>query len=158
MDGVPVAFEAEWLGLATLGLRVDGAARVTVAEPALCDGRLSAVIDGQPVSATVAARGEAVELMLDGDRAVLDPAAAAGGAAQEGGTADLVLAPLPGRVAAVAAAAGETVEKGGALVVLEAMKMEHALVAPHRGRISRVCCTVGQLVEEGAVLVELADA
>ena len=58
----------------------------------------------------------------------------------------------------MAAAAGETVEKGAALVVLEAMKMEHALVAPHRGRIARVCCTVGQLVEEGAILVELADA
>ena len=158
VDGVPVTFEAEWLGLAKLGLRVDGAAPVTIAGPALRDGRMSAVIDGQLVAATVAARGAAVELMLDGDRAVIDPAAAAGGAAQEGGAADLVLAPLPGRVAAVATAAGETVEKGAALVVLEAMKMEHALVAPHRGRVARVCCTVGQLVEEGAVLVELADA
>lgn len=60
---------------------------------------------------------------------------------------------MPGRVVAVAAAPGDRVAKGQALVVLEAMKMEHTVAAPADGGVSEVRVRAGDQVEEGAVLV-----
>ena len=51
--------------------------------------------------------------------------------------------------------AGETVEAGTVLVVLEAMKMEHSLSAPWAGTVSEVAVKPGDRVEEGVELVVL---
>jgi len=67
-----------------------------------------------------------------------------------------IVAPMPGRVASLAAREGERVVAGEALVVLEAMKMEHTLRAPAAGVVELVGCREGAQVEEGAVLVSLA--
>jgi 3-methylcrotonyl-CoA carboxylase alpha subunit len=48
---------------------------------------------------------------------------------------------------------GQAVERGAALIVLEAMKMEHAISAPADGKIAQVHYAVGDLVEEGAELI-----
>jgi biotin carboxyl carrier protein len=64
-----------------------------------------------------------------------------------------LLAPMPGSVVRVLGAPGAPVEAGDTLVVLEAMKMEHAIRAPHGGIVSEVRVEVGQQVETGAVLV-----
>ncbi len=64
-----------------------------------------------------------------------------------------LLAPMPGSVVRVLGVPGEPVEAGETLVVLEAMKMEHAIRAPHRGVVGEVRVSVGQQVETGAVLV-----
>jgi acetyl/propionyl-CoA carboxylase alpha subunit len=69
---------------------------------------------------------------------------------------DTIAAPLPGKVVALAAKAGQAVKKGEALVTLEAMKMEHALKAPRDGVVAEVGASAGDLVKEGAVLVRLA--
>ncbi|HEY1737902.1 MAG TPA: biotin/lipoyl-containing protein, partial [Acidimicrobiia bacterium] len=61
--------------------------------------------------------------------------------------------PLPGTVVRVDVAVGDTVEAGAALVVLEAMKMEHTIRAPHHGVVSELDVAVGTQVETGAVLV-----
>jgi 3-methylcrotonyl-CoA carboxylase alpha subunit len=45
------------------------------------------------------------------------------------------LAPMPGKVIALIAAAGATVEKGAPLLILEAMKMEHTITAPAAGTV-----------------------
>lgn len=79
----------------------------------------------------------------------------AGGRRRSGG-ANAVHAPMPGTIAAVLVGEGDAVEAGQALVVLEAMKMEHLLPAPAGGRVSTVHCAVGATVEEGELLVELA--
>ena len=50
--------------------------------------------------------------------------------------------------------AGDTVSKGQALLVLEAMKMEHTLAAPADGTVKSVRYAVGEQVVEGAELVE----
>ncbi|WP_152907243.1 acetyl-CoA carboxylase biotin carboxyl carrier protein subunit, partial [Pseudomonas aeruginosa] len=44
-----------------------------------------------------------------------------------------------------------------ALVVLEAMKMEHSIRAPHAGVVKALYCSEGELVEEGTPLVELDE-
>jgi 3-methylcrotonyl-CoA carboxylase alpha subunit len=59
---------------------------------------------------------------------------------------------MPGRVVKVMAKAGETVKKGQALMILEAMKMEHTIVSPREGVIERVAFAENQLVPADAVL------
>ncbi|MBI1358880.1 MAG: ATP-grasp domain-containing protein [Alphaproteobacteria bacterium] len=68
---------------------------------------------------------------------------------------DDVRAPMPGKVLEVKAVAGAAVKKGAALVVLEAMKMEHTLAAPRDGTIAEVSAVAGAQTAEGAVLVRL---
>ncbi|OLU26344.1 3-methylcrotonyl-CoA carboxylase [Pseudomonas sp. PA15(2017)] len=81
-----------------------------------------------------------------------DPlAAAAASTAQQGG----LTAPMNGSIVRVLVAPGQSVEAGAALVVLEAMKMEHSIRAPQAGTIKAVCCAEGELIAEGSVLVEL---
>jgi acetyl-CoA carboxylase biotin carboxylase subunit len=65
------------------------------------------------------------------------------------------LAPMPGKILQVRVVPGQAVEKGAALVVLEAMKMEHEVTAPHDAFVREVRVEVGQQVEAGAVLVIL---
>ena len=65
-------------------------------------------------------------------------------------------APMPGRILGVRTAVGATVAKGDTLVVVEAMKMEHAVRAPRDGTVARVLVTEGQMVGLGDLLVEMA--
>ena len=69
-----------------------------------------------------------------------------------------LIAPMNGRVVAVNARAGDTAEAGKALVVLEAMKMEHALSAPSAARIKAVHVVPGAQVAPGHLLIELEPA
>jgi propionyl-CoA carboxylase alpha chain len=63
-----------------------------------------------------------------------------------------LLAPMPGSVVSVAVAAGDTVAAGQAVLVLEAMKMQHTVAAPHDGLVSDLAVSVGDQVAAGAVL------
>jgi 3-methylcrotonyl-CoA carboxylase alpha subunit len=66
-------------------------------------------------------------------------------------------APMPGRVRRLVAAEGSRVARGDVLLVLEAMKMEHAIRAPHDGILERFHVAEGDLVEAGVDLAELAE-
>ncbi|MBD2840873.1 acetyl/propionyl/methylcrotonyl-CoA carboxylase subunit alpha [Erythrobacter rubeus] len=63
-----------------------------------------------------------------------------------------ILAPMPGKVIAVDVAEGDTVTAGQRLMVLEAMKMEHALTAPFDGTVSELSASEGGQVQVEAVL------
>jgi propionyl-CoA carboxylase alpha chain/3-methylcrotonyl-CoA carboxylase alpha subunit len=81
------------------------------------------------------------------------PAAHAGG---EGGESDgAILSPMPGKIVSVSVKAGDSVTKGQTLLVLEAMKMEHALAAPFDGIVAELSAEAGGQVSEGVVLVKL---
>ena len=118
---------------------------------------------------------DAYEVHLDDERAVLhvyaaaeqravfgwagtcvltevDPLAQAGQAALHGGG---LAAPMPGKVIAILAKAGDTVAAGQALAVMEAMKMEHTLCAPREGCVAEVLYAPGDQVPEGAELLRL---
>jgi len=66
-------------------------------------------------------------------------------------------APMNGSIVRVSAEVGQQVEAGTALVVLEAMKMEHSIRAPHAGTVKALFCQEGDMVSEGTVLVELEE-
>ena len=67
-------------------------------------------------------------------------------------------APMNGSIVRVLVEAGQRVEAGAQLVVLEAMKMEHSIRAPHAGVIKALYCREGEMVGEGSALVELEEA
>lgn len=64
-------------------------------------------------------------------------------------------APMSGTIIKVLVEEGQTVAAGEALIVLEAMKMEHTITAPNAGTIGRIHFRAGQLAPGGAVLVEM---
>jgi geranyl-CoA carboxylase alpha subunit len=67
-------------------------------------------------------------------------------------------APMNGRVVAIHARAGDRVQPGQALVVLEAMKMEHTLAAPAALRVKAVHVVKGAQVAPGKLLLEFDSA
>jgi 3-methylcrotonyl-CoA carboxylase alpha subunit len=74
----------------------------------------------------------------------------AGGAGQKALTA-----PMAGTVIQVRVAAGDAVAERQTLLILSAMKMEHAITAPYAARVRRVLYKEGDVVTGGAILVEL---
>ena len=64
-------------------------------------------------------------------------------------------APMPGKVVSFSVKAGDKVNKGQALAVMEAMKMEHTIAAPADGVVAEVLYAPGDQVAEGAELLKL---
>jgi len=62
--------------------------------------------------------------------------------------------PMPGRVVQVAVQAGELVEQGQLLLVVEAMKMQNELYSPASARVRAVHVSAGDTLERGALLLE----
>lgn len=121
------------------------------------DGILSAELDGVRRRAGWIRCGDTIHLFgADGTTrlALEDPLHTAD---EENIGDDRISAPMPGRVGAVLVEPGERVERGRALVVLEAMKIEQTIRAPRSGRIAALAVGVGEQVEEGALLAQLAD-
>ena len=64
---------------------------------------------------------------------------------------------MPGVVLEVLVSAGESVEAGQTLMILEAMKMEHRIVASRDGIVTTVHFNVGDRVEQGTNLLEVEE-
>lgn len=110
-------------------------------------------------------KGDAWEIHLDGERYevdVVDERTRAIRAMTGKGSSDHgprpIRAPMPGLVVSVAVRAGDEVEVGQSVAIIEAMKMENELKAESAGVVRRVAAEPGQPVEKGAVLVELEAA
>jgi 3-methylcrotonyl-CoA carboxylase alpha subunit len=133
-----------------------------------------AVIEGRRVPFEATRSGERLEAIRagrevvrvrakrDGNRilvwcagSVFEFRRAAGRAAAAGEASADLLAPMPGRVRRVVVGAGKKVGRGDVLLILEAMKMEHAIRAPRDGTVVKVHYGEGDLVEAGAVLAEI---
>ncbi|MFZ6751553.1 acetyl/propionyl/methylcrotonyl-CoA carboxylase subunit alpha [Undibacterium sp. Ren11W] len=110
-------------------------------------------IGEQTVQGTVVRDGEYFHVFSQGAHTNLhykDALAHAGEAEAEGGR---LTAPMPGKIVAVMVQAGQEVKKGDALVIMEAMKMEHTIAAPHEGVVDEVLYAIGDQVTEGAPLL-----
>ncbi|SDU05503.1 3-methylcrotonyl-CoA carboxylase alpha subunit [Pseudomonas pohangensis] len=84
-----------------------------------------------------------------------DPIAAAEASHHQHGG---MTAPMNGSIVRILVEVGQAVEAGTALVVLEAMKMEHSIRAAEAGVVKALYCSEGELVNEGTTLVELESA
>ena len=113
------------------------------------------MIGGRALPATAVAAGEVTVFEDYGLAfAIPDPLDRAGADATGG---NVIVAPMPGLVKAIHASAGQAVAAGDRLAVLEAMKMEHALLAARDGVVAEVLVTAGAQVEAGAALVRLEE-
>jgi 3-methylcrotonyl-CoA carboxylase alpha subunit len=83
----------------------------------------------------------------------IDALAHAGEGASPGGR---LSAPMPGKVVSLLVRAGDAVQAGQPLAVMEAMKMEHTLTAPRNGVVAEVLYAAGDQVAEGAELLRLS--
>ncbi|HYV41048.1 MAG TPA: biotin/lipoyl-containing protein [Thermoanaerobaculia bacterium] len=118
------------------------------------DGRLEAIRIGQDVFRIRVARekervfvwcaGEVREFRRAGRRAARMTEAAGG-----------LAAPMPGRLRRIVAKAGSSVARGDVILILEAMKMEHAIRAPRAGKVEKIFHAEGDLVEAGEALAEI---
>ncbi|HQS86397.1 MULTISPECIES: biotin carboxylase N-terminal domain-containing protein [Pseudomonadota] len=76
-------------------------------------------------------------------------------AAREGTQASEVISEMPGAITTIHVMAGDAVEPGQVLVVMEAMKLIFELAAPRAGTVAAVRCEVGEIVPRGQTLVQL---
>ena len=65
---------------------------------------------------------------------------------------------MPGVVVDILVAEGQSVEKGDALAVLEAMKMQHRITAPVAGVVERIGTASGDQLGSGDLMMEIAEA
>lgn len=100
------------------------------------------------------AAGERFEVEVQDDRSKQIEALTGQGRKPAVGGA--VKAPMPGLVVRVEVTAGQVVEVGEGLVVVEAMKMENELRASYRGVVEQIHVSAGDRVEKGAPLVTLS--
>jgi 3-methylcrotonyl-CoA carboxylase alpha subunit len=124
----------------------------------LSDRRLSVTLDGSRYTAIVLANRATIGVFIAGQGwqfDEIDPLAPPPDAEIGAGR---LTAPMPGRVIELLVAAGAAVQKGQAMMVIEAMKMEHTIAAPRDGIVAAVHFAAGDLVEEGAELIALKEA
>jgi biotin carboxyl carrier protein len=113
--------------------------------------------DGGAVRVEVVAGGWRFEFEVEpaGRAALRERATRAASAVGSGGAME-VHAMIPGRVVAVAVAAGDAVKRGAQLLVVEAMKMQNDVPSPADAVVARVSVSPGDTVELGDLLVVLA--
>jgi biotin carboxyl carrier protein len=143
------------------------------------DGVCSARLDGQPIEAdAIQIAPNTISVMLSGQSFeihvsrsadgtiklqcgphefsadIIDPRAWRGrkhGAVEVEGRQE-ILAPMPGKVVRLLVAAGDAVEAGQGLLVVEAMKMQNEIRSPKSGKVERLLAKEGQAVNAGEVL------
>lgn len=123
----------------------------------LSPGTLLLELDGRALTVHLASDEKRTLVAAGGRTVVLEPPRQPSKRGPRAGQ-DTLEATMPGQVIAVAVAAGDMVDRGQTLVVIEAMKMELRVTAPHAGRVLNVAVEVGDVVERGQRLVELAEA
>ena len=123
------------------------------------ENQISAIYNGKRITAKShlarTAYGTRASIHLDGLSYVFTKPDPLDVTASVAGAGDEITAPMTGIVRSVATQAGAEVVQGDALIVLEAMKMEHTLRAPRAGQVAQVLCTEGDQVSDGTVLVQL---
>ena len=139
----------------TFTLYIDGSSHAVQAK-AIAGDTWSVTVDGETQRADVLCQGADLQVAIGPDAfnfALNSPyAPKAGRMADE---AAHPLSPMPGRVVAVHVKAGDRVEPGQPLLVLEGMKMEYTVKAAVAGSIEKVLYKEGEMVEAEAALVDI---
>jgi len=136
LDGRPVAVDAVEIAPNTLSVLLDGQSFEISVTPSL-DGKLILQTGSQEFIAEV-----------------IDPRAWSGRRHShvEAEGRQQVVAPMPGKVVRLLVKAGDRIEAGQGLLVVEAMKMQNEIRSPKGGTVERVLAKEGQPVNAGEVL------
>jgi biotin carboxyl carrier protein len=110
-------------------------------------------VDGK-IHQVRAVRDAARVLVWCGGR-VFEFRSATGATARPSETTGDLVSPMPGRVRQLLVAVGDSITRGQVVLVLEAMKMEHALRSPRDGVVTAIAHGEGELVEAGVLLAEI---
>ena len=166
IDGVKRTVEIEALGAGAFRARLDGQS-IAADAVEIGAGSYSILLDGRAFEARVSHQGPGgtgendendllvrcaeIEFRVQ----VHDPRSWRAGrrSALEATGPQQVVAPMPGKIVRVLVAAGETVQAGQGLVVVEAMKMQNEIRAPKGGRVERVLVAEGQAVRTQETLM-----
>ena len=119
----------------------------------LSDGA-SIIIDGKKHNAHLAKVGDVWWIHVLGHTVQLELIEPGANSGDEEGS---LVAPMPGKILQVFVAKGDNVIAGQALMVMEAMKMEHRIVASHDGIVEAVHYNAGDQVVLGAELLTLSE-
>jgi len=152
-------FDIKWTGC---GWTINGTP-VTVSLTKISDGCYSLILDGKSTAITlyttpegsmrVTTQGQTIDVTVKDDIDLLQERFTQQESRHSATCA--IRAPMPGLVLDVRVRAGETVNTGDGLLVLEAMKMENELNAPQDGVIQTVHVTTGDAVARNSLLIEL---
>jgi biotin carboxyl carrier protein len=124
-------------------------------------GIYSLLVGGTSLEARVEPRGTALRITVAGREyaaAVRDPRQwrRSRGAALEAEGRQQVIAPMPGKIVRLLVKAGEAVEAGQGILVVEAMKMQNEVRSPKSGTVERLLVSENQAVAAGDVLAVVA--
>ncbi len=125
----------------------------TVETTASTAPQINLVIDGQLTRAIVIHSDNMLRVLINTITTTLKlitPGQTQTNTAQQKGQ---LTSPMPGKIIACPAESEQYVSQGETLMVVEAMKMEHAILAPQDGQIAAVHFTTGDQVEEGDTLL-----
>ncbi|WP_319782364.1 acetyl/propionyl/methylcrotonyl-CoA carboxylase subunit alpha [Oceanisphaera sp. IT1-181] len=120
----------------------------------LSEDRLDAIVDQVPLRCYVARHKHELWLFYQGQRfdiQLYQPHFDSNIQA----TADSLTAPMPGVISQLKVALGDTVVAGQTLLIMEAMKMEHAIRAPTAGKVAELYYAQGCQVAAGCELLRL---
>jgi 3-methylcrotonyl-CoA carboxylase alpha subunit len=138
------------------GYRVDGEGITTeLTVTAMGDTRYALRQGAVSSQVNLVVHNDSVTVFSEGQifRFTIPDALDSGSQIEAGG--DAVMALMHGLVRSISASPGQTITRGMALVMLEAMKMEHVLKAPRDGVIAEIMMAVGDQVAEGSLLLTL---
>jgi biotin carboxyl carrier protein len=123
-------------------------------------GRYSILIGGRSLEVRITPAQDALSATVGGHEyslKVRDPREWRrkhhGAAASEG--RQQIVAPMPGKVIRILAKAGEKIEAGQGVVVVEAMKMQNEVRAPKAGQVEKIFVAEGQSVNAGDALATI---
>ncbi|MFQ3247149.1 MAG: 3-methylcrotonyl-CoA carboxylase alpha subunit [Arenicella sp.] len=117
------------------------------------DGELQATVNGHNQRVTILKSLVGYSLFIDGQTIAFDIAQRDYGDAQDATSNSHFNAPMNGTVVDVLVEAGSRVKEGDSLIIMEAMKMQHAIKAPSDGCIVDVFYAKGELVDGGSELL-----
>jgi 3-methylcrotonyl-CoA carboxylase alpha subunit/geranyl-CoA carboxylase alpha subunit len=153
-DGERETWSVQERGAGQVRVRsADGAEHLAVVQPT-SDSALRIRIDGlEHRVLAVRVRGQRCQVQIAGHEVWLTDLSHAAVASADGSTSRELRAPFNGKLLAVNVAPGQRVVRGETLVVIESMKLEHALTAPRDAVVAEVLLAAGVQVAPGQLLL-----